>query len=193
MGGGPEDEKKREMFAKLEKRALFGEPRPAPIQPQLEAVLGGSALINGQWLTVGGKMGDWTVVEVGTDRVAMKDADGKRRDFALMFGEGGGPGGPMRMGEMGRPGGEGFSSGTLRVSGPMTMPSMGSGGMQDIPDSIFLRLTGPGGRFEGLNREQLQDRLRQMRDESSNQESGNRDRGKGKDKKDKGGERKRRD
>ena len=174
--GGPEDEKKREMFAKLEKRGLFGEPRPAAMQPQVEAILGDAALVSGQWLTVGGKMGEWKVVEIGTDKIAMEDAAGKQQDFRVMLATGGeGPGGPPRMvakGEMSGPPGSGpDTAGTPGMALSVTV-SPGMGGPPKIPDEIFRRLSGPGGRYEGMSREQMMERLRNMRPEEQRDSKG---------------------
>jgi len=184
--GGPEDEKKREMFAKLEKRGLFGEPRPAAMQPQVEAILGDAALVSGQWLTVGGKMGEWKVVEIGTDKIAMEDATGKQQDFRVMLAAAGGegPGGPPRMmakGEMPGPPGSGpDTAGTPGMALSVTI-SPGMGGPPRIPDEIFRRLSGPGGRYEGMSREQMMERLRNMRPEEQRDSKG-----KGKGRKDEG-------
>jgi len=109
----PEDAKKKERLAQLEQRALFGEPKPTVPQPRVEAIIGDSALINGQWLARGGKTGDYTVVDMETDKVTMTDREGRRHDFALVAGDGsgGGPTGlpPVMKGMM--KGGEGDSVG----------------------------------------------------------------------------------
>jgi len=173
--GGPEDPKKRERFAKLEKRSLFGEPRPPVMQPQVEAVLGAAALVGGQWLTVGGKMGEWKVVEIGTDKIVMEDAAGKRQDFMVMPAGGGGEGGGPPMIRTETPGGPGGPGGPMPppgAGGPTISVSSSSGGMSAIPDEIFARLTGPGGRFEGMSREQLMERLQSDRSERSNRNDG---------------------
>jgi len=189
---GPEDEKKREMFAKLERRGLFGEPRPMAMRPQLEAVLGGSAQISGQWVTVGQRWNESKVVEIGTDRVVLEDSDGKRHDVVMMFGEGG-PG--RMMGEMGRFSG---TSGTAMARsdgmGPVNVerPGVGGPGMSfNIPDSILDRLTGPGGRYQGMSREQVMDQFRRMREgrgEGGGGRGGDRG-GRGGDRGDRGGDR----
>jgi len=83
----PEEAKRKERFAQLEQRALFGEPKPAVQRPRIEAILGNSALINGQWLSAGGKTDDYTVVSVEVGKVTMADREGRRHDFALEFGE----------------------------------------------------------------------------------------------------------
>jgi len=165
-----EEEKKKEIYSRLEKRALFGEPRPQVIQPMVEAILGESALVNGQWLKVGGQMGDSKVVEIGTDKIVMENPAGKRQEYALMLTEGGG--GPpgmmpsmMRMGRSGDLRGERMTRMAESPSG-MKPPSVSSPGMEAVPqisDAIFQRLTEPGGPFQGESREQLAERWRRMR------------------------------
>lgn len=77
----------------LEQRALFGEPRPAPFQASVEAIICDSALINGQWVSLGGKVDDHTLVAVAADKVTMESPEGQRRDFSVGGGGGGGFGG----------------------------------------------------------------------------------------------------
>ncbi|MCX8038733.1 MAG: hypothetical protein N3D11_17100, partial [Candidatus Sumerlaeia bacterium] len=58
----PGSDQWRERLAQLEKRALFGDPPPPAPQPKVEAIFGNSALVNGQWLEVEGKAGDYTIL-----------------------------------------------------------------------------------------------------------------------------------
>ncbi len=165
--GSSEEDKRREMFDKLEKRALFGEPRPQPVQPQLEAVFIDRAMINGQWVKVGERFHEWKVTEIGTDRVSLEDNEGNRRELAMHYGGEGGGGG------FGPP--SGFSRGFGPVgsgesrSGPMASIASSSAftgpdNLPRIPDSVFERLTGPGGPFAGMSREQLIERWRRLRE-----------------------------
>lgn len=166
--GGSEDPQKRELYAKLERRGLFGEPRPEVRFPQLDAILWGSALINGQWMKVGDRAGEYRVVDIQVSKVIVEDGDGKRTDVALMAAAGGGGGMPGMM-----PGGfdamrssrgerSSDSSSSDRSQSPSPAPT--SQETPRIPDSIFERLTGRGGPFEGRSREDLMDRFRQMRE-----------------------------
>jgi hypothetical protein len=85
----PREKGRKEVVAKLERRRLFGEPPPAIHVPRIEAILGDSALIDGQWLARGGKTGDFTLVGIETNSVAMEDDEGNDRSFPLLFGSGG--------------------------------------------------------------------------------------------------------
>lgn len=89
----PSSEQWREQLAQLEKRALFGDPLPPAPQPKVEAIFGNSALINGQWLGVEEKAGEYTILEVGVDHVLMADAEGNCREFGVTGGESGGSSG----------------------------------------------------------------------------------------------------
>jgi len=154
----PEEEKKREMFAKLEKRALFGEPRPMPMQPYLEATLGISALVNGQWVKVGERVGEFRVLEVVTNKVVLEDGEGKRRDVAMIVSEGGPRG-------FGMPGMEGAAAVTGSPAQPGTTAMGGPTQVTlNLPDALLSRLTQPGGRFEGMNRDQIMEQFRRMRE-----------------------------
>lgn len=159
----PEDPKKKEMFDKLAKRALFGGSRPAgPREPQLAAILGDSALINGKWLKVGEKFGESKVLEIATNKIVIEGPEGKRREL-MVVAAGGSPGRPPSAAGARRPSGE--EGGPPSAPPPGAMAPRGEGprrgmmGMGEIPDAIFQRLTGPGGPFEGASREELRERM----------------------------------
>ncbi|MCX8036840.1 MAG: hypothetical protein N3D11_07270 [Candidatus Sumerlaeia bacterium] len=166
--GSSEEDKRREMLDKLEKRALFGEPRPQPVQPQLEAVFIDRAMISGQWVKVGERFHEWKVAEIGTDRVSLEDNEGNRRELTMHYGDEGGGGGlgpPSSFSRgFGTMGGGGESRGGPVASLSPSSPFMGPDGLPRIPDSVFERLTGPGGPFPGMTREQLLERWRQLRE-----------------------------
>ena len=83
----PEQAKRKEMLARLEQRALFGEPKPTLQRPRVEAILGDAALINGLWLSRGGKTDDYTLADIGVDTVTMDDREGRRQDYGLASAE----------------------------------------------------------------------------------------------------------
>jgi hypothetical protein len=84
----PEEEKKKELFAKLERRALFGERKPtAPDPPRIQAIFGDMVLIGDHWLSVGETMSSYTVVQVDVNRVVLEDSEGERHGFGVISGE----------------------------------------------------------------------------------------------------------
>ncbi len=82
-GGGSEDAKRAEQFARLERRALFGEPRLSVHIPQVEAIFGDAAMLDGRWVERGGKAGEFTLVDLKPDRVVVADADGDTRSLVM--------------------------------------------------------------------------------------------------------------
>ena len=169
-GDGKQDDAQKAKFEKLTQRGLFGAKPPPPQQANLEAILGNSALVDGQWVTVGGRVREEKVVEIATHKIVLENAQGKRRDMLLIAGgpaggPSGRPGGPTPGGGTGAPGAEGPGGpGKAVMSVEVKRAEMG-GDMSQIPDFVFERLTGPGGRFEGMSREQLTERMREMREQ----------------------------
>ncbi|MBM3334381.1 hypothetical protein FJY63_06945 [Candidatus Sumerlaeota bacterium] len=154
-GNNDEEKKKSEQIAQLEKRGLFGEPRPNPPQYNLEGILGNAALINGEWVTIGKRIGELKVAEIDITKVVLEDNEGNKRDLTLLPGEGGGG---MSSSGFGR----GFTGPAGSFSLKSLMPPPGSGGFPQIPDFIVDRLTRPGGLAAGMSREELMEQGRKF-------------------------------
>jgi len=176
--GGADDVKKREAFALLEKRALFGGSRPPGKRPpQLEAILGDAALVNGKWVKVGDRIGEEKIVEIATEKIVIEDAEGKRHEVVIKM-EAPGLGPPTHPGPSprrgksveGQGGGEGGPNPAIEASSKGKRPREERGGRppRHIPDWVFERLTRPGGRFEGKSREEIEqifrERMRKRRE-----------------------------
>lgn len=82
----PWENEKKALLARLESRRLFGEARPVSHFPRIEAILGESALVDGQWLSYGAKVGELILRGMGTNSLAMEDSEGNLRRFSLLFG-----------------------------------------------------------------------------------------------------------
>jgi len=175
----PEEAKRKELLTKLQQRALFGGQKPVAQQPQLEAVLGDSVLISGQWLKLGEKFGDKKLVEFAADRAVLEDDAGQRQEVTFPGEAGGGPGRPSGPG---RPGGPQTADSKTPPGAPggPSSPKMtfGSDGMPtgDMRKLIIQRLTGPGGRFEGMSSEDLERRFQDMRGQRGDRGEGDRGR-----------------
>jgi hypothetical protein len=164
-----DEDKKKEMFAKLEQRSLFGGQRPVVQEPQLEGVLGNKALVSGQWVEVGGKFNDWKVVSIDIDRVMLEDGGGQQKNLSFSGATAGGPSGagpfagsrPGSTGGAPGPPGASGSSGQPTTASPSGARSFSLGDLMNMsPDEQYQALTGPGGRFQGMSRENF-DRLRE--------------------------------
>jgi hypothetical protein len=167
--GGPSSSKKEEdRFDTLAKRALFGgSVPPPPSPPQLEAILGSQALIQGKWVSVGDKVGEEEVVEITLTKVVLKNPEGNRREMVLSGTHGGPEGAPSPSGDSPSPGSPPPSVSIVQPEGAFVPrpPSGGPGNaMGEIPPSVLKRLTGPGGPLEGKSPEEAQEWIRERRE-----------------------------
>ncbi|MCX8038059.1 MAG: hypothetical protein N3D11_13600 [Candidatus Sumerlaeia bacterium] len=119
-GGDGEDVGRTEQLVRLERRALFGEPRPSVHVPQVEAIFGNAAMLDGRWVERGGKAGEFTLVDLKPDRVVVADAEGDTRSLVMT--------GPVqglamvRAPEPGKMSSRGGGGGNFRSGGKLNLP-----------------------------------------------------------------------
>lgn len=106
----------------LKKNNLFAPPPPQenPVK-QVMGILGDEALINGQWVKVGAKVGDAKVLAIGPDSVTI-EWNGQQKTFNPLDGASSGSSPPARSG---RPPSSGRtrSSSSSSAGGPRSSPS----------------------------------------------------------------------
>lgn len=146
-------------IAALTRKSLFAPPVPPPEPPRCLAILGDTALINGEWYKVGQEVAGAKILAIDATSVTFLFQEKEVRQYPFETGGGGSPGGRPSRGSRSRPEARTSDSGAAASRRPDGPPMPGG---FDGPGG-FGR---PGGRgFFNISpeeREQMRQRFEQM-------------------------------